>query len=251
MALGIFSIALTVLSVLFKTSVGVLQGTNSRDSAEQNLMKASTAVFRDLSLASPSLLARTRVAPSLGGGDDGEALWFLSPIDPVSGEMVFHSDDSSPVWQRNVLYYITVPLGHDAQFAQTCAGTAGPGNFDQACPHKVLIRKVIDSGAPTVATDESTEESLLSDVSTYLTRPNGYNVSGIQESGVEEVRIISTEMLSFRTFPGITPQEIRVTLNAVPILEARREVALGTTPLHDHPLNKVREFSVFLRNQTP
>ncbi len=247
-SLALFSILMVVAGTLFVKAVGVWRGSERGDTAKRELTRARVALTRELALTDPATLARARVPPSLGAGDDGEALWFLSPIDPVSGDMVHLSADAQPFWQRNVLFYLTVPLNHDALFHQSCAGAAGPTGYETACPHKVLIRKVIDSGVPTDPADESTLETLIGDISPYLTRPVGYDATGLTEAGVEEVQIVANQLLSFESFPGAVPTELRLDLRAVAIGEAARTLAVGSVSLRDTDLTEIHQVSVFLKN---
>ncbi|MEW6281946.1 MAG: hypothetical protein AB1758_25300 [Candidatus Eremiobacterota bacterium] len=247
-SVGIFSVMLVVTALLFNDSIKVWRSTSGADTANREMRKARTALERDLILARPSELRRVAVPDSLGGGgNDGEALWFLSPVDPATGTMV-RKADGTPFWQRNILYYMVVPNNHQNTFKMSCTGGAGPGGFDDRCPHKVLIRKVIDSGTPTVVTDETTEETLLPDVSAYLTRPNGYDLSGMGgEPGLAETRVVGAQLLTFfsQSVPG---PEVAVTLQAVAVDEARRQIQLGTAALSSGPFSYSFPFSVFLRN---
>lgn len=245
---SVFSLLLAILGVLFLKSLELWRGSSAGSDVQTEFLKARPLLQSDLVLTSPTLWQRSEVPSSLGGGKDGQAVWFLSPVDPSSSKVITRTSDGSPVWQRTVLYYLTVPTDHNSLFGSTCAGGSGPNGFNQTCPHKVLIKKVIDTGTKTLPDDSSTEETLPSNMESYLTRPVGYDVSGLKESGVEEVKLVAKNLLSFLVQPGVEPSEIEVVLSAVPLEQIRREVALGTTLLHENRLLQESRFSVFPKN---
>lgn len=250
---AIFSLLLTVVAVLLFQSVGVYRRTNGTDTALREMRKARAALERDLVLASPNQIRRARVPASLGGGDDGEALWFLSPVDPTATPpTVVRKRDGTPFWQRNILYYLVVPSNHNTTFGMSCAGGTDPNGYDDRCPHKVLIRKVIDSGVPTVATDETTEETLLPSVAGYTSRPNGYSLAGMPDPAPTQASIAAAQLLCFESVtapaPNNVPTELFVDLRALSIEEARREMRVGTDPGYTSRFTHQAPFSVFMRN---
>ena len=170
-----FSLVALLSFLLLSRSVGLWTHVVEAESAGLELSKATQALRGDLLLADLGECKRAEVPASLpGGGKDGCALWFLSAVDPNSGELI-RKPDGTPFWQKNVLYYLVAPSGHLDFCGIDCEGGLGPDGFDDRCPHKVLVRKVIDSGVPTnPETDpDATEEELLTDVSVYRTRPQG------------------------------------------------------------------------------
>ncbi len=248
---GIFSALMAVVALLFSSSVSLYRRTNSADSAMRELRKARAALERDLVLASPTVVRRTQVPSSLGAGMDGEALWFLSPVDPATGATI-RRPNGRLCWQRNILYYLVVPDNHDATFGMTCVGGAAANGYDDRCPHKVLIRKVIDSGAPTVALDLSTEEALLPSVAGYLSRPVGFDLSAMADPAPTQRSIVASHLLTFETFtapaPKSLPTEVLVDLRALAAEDARREMRVGADPAYDCRFTRQGPFSVFLRN---
>ncbi|MBI3925133.1 MAG: hypothetical protein HY319_06300 [Armatimonadetes bacterium] len=245
-SLGLFTLLLVILTLLFTQTLGVWRKIDSADTADREIRKAVAALRSDLQLASPSRLNRTQVPPSLGAGNDGEALWFLSPI-ATSGQMAHKQDSAEPLWQRNILYYLVVPQNHNPTFGMNCSGIAGPTGYEAACSHKVLIRKVIDSGVATVPTDESTEETLIADITPYLTHPNGYDLSGMNEPGVEHQEIVASRLLTFES-QNAGPSEVSVELRAVALQDAQRETRLGSVSMYTGRFTAVAPFSVFLKN---
>lgn len=253
-----FSVAELLVTMALFTVLGLLayamldQGmvswrkVSGNQSASLQLAKVQRFLQRDLVQAGVTRMSDATVPPSLAGAGDGKAIWFLSAVDPLSGE-VARKTDGRAFWMRNILYYLVVPGGHTS-----CAGGAGPGGLDDRCPHKVLIRKVIDQAPPSDPEDATTEETLLTDVSAYLTRPLGPDTSAMSlEPGVERVEALASQMLWFDVkrppdprFPG----EVMADLRACSLDELRQNLRLGVDPLYKSPFTQVRTLSVFPRN---
>lgn len=249
---GIFTLVMIVLVSLFNQSLLVWRNTSGSDTANRELRKVRASLERDLVLSQPDQLARVSVSDHLsGGGKDGEALWFLSPVDPATGQIA-RKDDGSPMWMRNILYYLVVPANHDATFGMNCKGGPGPGGYDDRCPHKLLVRKVIDSGTATIASDETTEETLIPDITPYLTQPAGFDLSGMAEAGLEDKRIVANSLLTFSSQSAPPPEnvgtEVAVDVRALSLEEARRSIQVGNAPASTSQFTLQSPFSVFLRN---
>lgn len=247
---GLFAALLVVTAALFTQTMRFWRSSSSSDTANRELRKARGALARDLALASAAQLDRGPVPSSLGGADDGEALWFLSPVDPNSGQAA-HLQAGGPFWQRNVLYYLVVPANHDATFGMSCTGTPdGASGYESACGHKVLVRKQIDSGPATDATDEASIETLLPDVAVYMTRPNGFDTSGmLAEPGLEDVEIVASYLLHFESATGGIPNAVDIDLRAVALEDAQKEISLGSiSVLMMERFTRHAPFSAFLQN---
>lgn len=243
-AAGVFSALLLVVLALFNQSIYVWRATSSSDGANRELRKARVALERDLELTNLTQVARVNVPGHLSGGvADGQALWFLSPLDPATGRLVT-DEDGKPVWQRNILYYLVVPTNHSTLFGMTCAGGGNSKGMDDRCPHKLLIRRVIDFGTPTDPADPATAESLIpaGSIAPYLQQPPG----GFDISGWPDARIVASNLLTFESTDGTGA--INVDVRAVGIDEARREAHLGVDALYDSRFTEQHPFSVFPRN---
>jgi hypothetical protein len=200
------------------------------------LRKAQRALHDELSRGAFSEIRTRRTPASLaGGGFDGDAVWMLSARDPVTGQFM-RKTDGTPFWQRNVIFYPAVPLN------DPCPGGADADGYDDRCPHKVLVEKVVDRNPATVPGDESSEETLLTpaEVVAHLTRPNGSSVQG----GSLRAQGLLTCRLQLAPRPEY-PREVRVDLRAVSVVEARKKVALGTAPLGSGPYTTQNLFSAF------
>lgn len=195
-SLAIFAVILVMTTFIMAQAKSAWVVNNSEEAASVRLRTALGPLQRDFSLGSHENIAQAPVPASLGGGGkDGDALWFLSPIDPGTKEMV-RNTAGEPVWQRNILYYLSVPLDHYG-----CAGTLGPDGYDEGCPHKVMVRKVINNPAA------DGTQALLKNASAHLGRPSSNTATGPLQPGVEESHIIGSNLLWFRVLPNPTGGE--------------------------------------------
>ena len=172
----------------------------------------------------------------------GDLLWFLTSISPQGGQA--QHDDGRPFWQRNTLYYLAKPLNHQEIF-QTDCGT-DPG----LCPHKILIRKILDTGVPTTPDGlATTEEQVMTSQAarSFATTPSG--LYPLPEEGVESVDVIATGLLSlsFAVNPkGVSPGEVEVTLKGFDLTKGHEKVRLGLDDLTESTRTEELRFSVFL-----
>jgi hypothetical protein len=177
-------------------------------------------------------------------GSDGDALWFLSAVDPLTGDFV-RNDDGSPRWQRNILYYPVVPNGlADVEFQGSGVDDNG---YEVSYPYKLLVRKQIDFGAPTLAGDPAQEEELITDITPYLERPQNLTFPA---NDCETVNLTANHFLSFRATLVPELRSVRFVLQAAAIEEARREFPLGTKSLLDPRFLMERQFEIFPENRT-
>lgn len=248
LALTMFSVMMTAAYLFLDQGVKLWKNVSASESSGLELKKAQTRLERDL-LETAFSTARVADVPAglPGGAPDGRAVWFLSALDP-QGKVV--QKDGLPFWQRNVLYYLVVPAGHTG-----CTGGAGPAGPDDRCVHKVLIRKVIDSGPTTTPTSdfELTAETSLLDVTPYLTRPNSATLEGMRssEAGLESATVVAQDILCWdvRLSPDPRcPGEIEVDLKDVAVDEARHHVKLGVDSLAESRFAVSYLFSVMPRN---
>ncbi|MEW6282596.1 MAG: prepilin-type N-terminal cleavage/methylation domain-containing protein, partial [Candidatus Eremiobacterota bacterium] len=253
MALAIFSLVGMLAYLALSNGVRLWKGVTDSEGASVEMRKASVRLERDLALTELSSLVVAPGPNSLGPAPDGNAVCFLSPVDPATGQ-VARRKDGNPFWQRNILYYLVVPTNHQALFGSTCAGGVGPNGLDDRCPHKVLVRKVIDSGGATQpGAPESTAERPLTNLTPYLTRPNGYSLTAMGgEPGLSQVEIVGARLLTFRVEvapePTRTLQEVVVTLQGVALAEARKRLRVGQDPLSTGPFTRSLTLSVIPGN---
>jgi prepilin-type N-terminal cleavage/methylation domain-containing protein len=252
-SISIFSVALMVLGLALTSSRNLLAETTGSSNASQELRKVYLALEEDIRA---SAYSETETGVSIvgpGSGISGDAFWFLSAKDPATG-ISARASNGRPLWQRNILYYTAVPTNHAALYGYDCTGGANSDGYDVQCPHKVLIRKVIDSGGVTTPTDEATQESLLapSAIATHLTAPAGFLVplSGASE---EEAKVVAPAVLTFRVakapVSATWPDELSFSLQATSLQELGKGVAVGTTDLESAPQTESMEFSIFPENR--
>ena len=250
---AVFSIAMVVLAYALTASKTLLADTSGSSAASQSMRKVYLELEEDLR---SSAFAKTAVGQSMaapGTGVSGDVLWFLSSEDPVTGAKVW-GKNGEPLWQRNILYYTAVPTNHSTLYGFNCTGGSNTDGYDVHCPHKVLIRKVIDSGPTTVPTDESTQETILAagDIASYLTVPTGFKVP-ITNPGVDEAKVIAPALLTFRAqrAPDAVnyPDELRLKLQATALEDLGKSTALGTADLEQARQTETMEFSIFPVNK--
>ena len=236
LSIALLAVLMLVTSAALKNSQILWRQMVGSTDAEDQLRRVHAVIQRDMEMAG-SQIGVTNVTASLGGGAtaDGSAFWCLSPLD--SSGRVARKYNGTPLYQRNVLYYLIVPNNHQQVYGTTCAGGAGPGGYDDRCPHKVLVRKVIDSGTVTTSTDELTEETLMTpaQVAPYLTRPTGLSAANMNsEVGVQSVSLVGRQLLWFKV--DTTPAPVQFEIRATNLLRANRTLRVGTVSLYNDPL---------------
>lgn len=248
LALTMFSVMLTAAYLFLDQGVKLWKNVSGSESSGLDLKRVQTRLERDMLETSFASARVTDVPASLpGGAPDGRALSFLSALDD-EGNLI--QKDGVPFWQRNVLYYLVVPAGHTE-----CAGGAGPAGTDDRCVHKILIRKVIDTGTPTTPDGdlELTVEAPLLDVTPYLTRPAGSSLESMLgvEPGLESATVVAKDLLSWDVLLSPDPRspgEVEIDLRDVAVEEARNHVKLGVDSLAATRFTVNYLFSVVPRN---
>ena len=234
-AMSILAVLMFFLAEALRYTQGLFRSSVGNADASLGLRKLATRLRFDLLKIQPTAVQCCPGLATMTAAPDSDALWMLSNSDPVSGVPVYRAD-GTPFWQRTVLYYAVTPLNHAGLFGYTCPGGAGPDGRDDRCPHKVMIRKLIDFGPVTTMSDESTAEALMTpaQAAVYFTRPNGYNTAALKlEPGVHQVELLSPLLLGFQAQVGV--KDVTVNLRAVTLPRARRSIAVGATSLYDSP----------------
>ena len=236
LAMGSLITLMTALTL--SNSIKIFNNTSGRDSAMRELNKARRALELDLNQASEDF-SIVQTPASLGGGADGDAINYLSAVNVTDGTIATLPDGSgNPYFFQNIFYYITVPANHDALFGVSCVG-GNEGGYDYNCPHKILIRAVEEQNPTYDPSDDTTVETLLSSLSTFLVRPTGFPNTLARDT-------VAINLLTFQMVQ--VGQEIRVDLRAVSLADARRKVSIGTTSFRDTGYTLQYRFSVFPRN---
>lgn len=248
LALGLFTLLGVIGAYALRGSIQVHNRVSSQQAAEQSINRAVSRLDRELLAASAFELDTADVPAHLGGGGlDGQAVWFLSDVDPATGQSM-RTLDGSAFWQKTILYYLVVPNNHAALCGYTCAGGVAPsGSYDDRCPHKVLVRKVLDVGSNTDPTDETTAETLPGNVNAWLTQPDAFDVSGLAgEPDVEQVEVVAGDLLWFTV--EVAAPEVTVTVKAAPWSDLERRLAVGSVSLEDQPGVREHRYTITLRH---
>lgn len=245
LAAALMSGLLLVLGEAMRQSQTVFRTTSGTADASTELRSVSQRLRRELLQTKLSEVRTVDTPATFGGAPDGKAIWFLSNVD-ASGVPRF-TTGGAPFWHRNVIYYIRVPQGHAQLFGYDCGGGAGPGGYDDRCPHKVIVRKEVDSGTLTNYPDEATVEPILpagTVTGSYLTRPSRYDTSAMNsEPGVVQAQVVGRLFLTFTAQE--TSSEVTADFRAVSLPRARKEAAIGTTSLFNKPFTYHFGLSVY------
>jgi prepilin-type N-terminal cleavage/methylation domain-containing protein len=236
-SLGVTVLLFAVTFILLKTSVVSWNRVSGDQNVSGQLLKAESWLRRDLFGSSYSALD-TAPGPSTLAGRDGDALWFLSAVDPDTDEFI-RNDDGTPRWQRNILYYPVIASGLDLEHS---GGGIDAGGYEVSYPYKLLVRKVIDSGGATDPLLPATQEALITDITPFLEQPTGYDFpSGDSES----VTIVARSLLSFQVTTNDTLRRVDITLQAANTQEAGKLFAIGTRSLVNPQFLMLRQFVVY------
>lgn len=249
LSMALFALLMALLVSALRQSQRIYRTVQGSSDADSQLKRVAHRMRQEIAAASRTSLSRAQVPAHLAGGADGDAVWFLSDVDRFG--RIYRKTDGTPFWQNNVIYYLVVPANHASLYGFNCQGVNVAG-YEDACPHKVLIRKVIDnpSNGATNSAVESTEDELLSaaQMANYLTQPNGLKLTAMSsEPGAVAASVMARALLTMRVYafsPPAQNTEVRVDLRAVGLASAQREMAVGRTALSDSPHTAQWEFSI-------
>lgn len=244
---GLFSIFSLVSYSLLNSGVKLwLSSESSRDVTEQ-LQKARAILQTDLKEASIDEILVSRTAQPDESFETGDILNLLSPYNPEL-ENMGRRHDGTALWQRNVLYYSAIIKEHDRVFPVNC-----PGQSRQSvCPHKVLVRRVLDTGVRTrpQSPDKEVETLLpLRDLKAELLIPDNLT-SSLESSDTRRSPIVALGLVQVRfEFPAVggLPGEVRVKLQGFDVSQAGKNV-LFNQDLSKSPYTHTVDFSVFPDN---
>ncbi len=247
LALSLLAVFMLVGYQALRMADGVFRQVSGNEDAAMQLKRAVRYMQKDIVSSNVMRMTLTNVTAGLpGGAADGSALCLLTGADRGVGDMV-SKEGGEPFWQRNILYYLSTPQG------DPCQGGADANGFDDRCPHKCLVRKIIDDPPATAATDNpQNDEALITNLTPYLTRSLGRtNISNmLGEANVEQVELVARGLVGMRVQinadPNI-PNEVRLTVTALNQPRGQK-LALGTVALSGQGGLLVNELSIFPRN---
>lgn len=244
---AIFSGFLVVSYLLLHSGLGVWRKTAGSQDVDVELLKARDTLRRDLLQAS-FVQCRVSDYPSLTSTDNtGDVLWMLSAEDPATGELA-RDPDGVPFWQRNVVYYCVVPTDHDKYYGTAC-GARRPTD----CPHKVLVRRVVDDGPLTRPNSRVKNEEKLLETATlnglFLIPTDRRSIPG----GDRNTQVVAAGVLDFKVSlapDAEWPEEVRVQLVGLPEQVDGKRLELGKGDPHASSYAHSLTFSVQPGNTT-
>ncbi len=238
---ALFSLVTALLLLALGEGLKLWQRIDSSNQVQKNLNQAFFYLRNDLEQADPGNIARKRVTSSAGNGD---VIWFLSAKDPAqtNRDLAFIRDPATGAaeWQTNVSYYLIRPNNYQALSNGYLPAIDPDPNNDFYAPHKLLIRKIVDTGDP---------ETLLSPVQVdqYTTAPNGFDLSGFgAEPGLVESKVVASSLLSFEN--ALTNNAATIDLRAARIREAEKSVAVGNVSLRNSRFTTLQRGHILLKN---
>ena len=235
---------------LLNMSSSVFHQVSGHDDGELQMKKISRRLQKDLVASNIDSVRLAPVTDTAGVASDAVSMLTMKRDDNANGE-VCTTEAGEPFWQRNIIYYLVRPQG------DACAPQADADGYEDACPHKVAIRKVVDSGVatePQPAGDPVNDsEEALDNLAPYLTRPPAdYDVSTmLGEPGVTAAEVVAINLLSMRITQDPEPDapgEVYIELRAFNEEDARNKIPVGTILLSNTGKAFTQVLSCFPRN---
>ena len=243
---GLFSAFSVVAYYLLALGLGLWSRVESSQDVSEQLLKARDMLLTDLSETSINELIVSRFSNSSDTFQAGDVLCLLSPQDPIRKE-VGRRGDGTAYWQRNLLYYSAVPSDHGELFPVGCAGRYA------TCPHKFLIRRILDTGPVTRYRSALADVERLLPVTSLegeLLVPEDFH-SDLRSPESGRTALVASGILDFSVRlapPDGLPGEVEVTLKGFDVREAGKKVNFRETDLETSPYTHTVKFSVFPRN---
>ena len=246
LAMALLTLFMAVGYSMLKMADKVYRHIAGNEDAAMQLKRAARYMQKDLVATNIGNVTVDNVPAGLpGGAFDGSAICLLSNAENGTGDAVIKGV-GEPFWQRNILYYCIAPQG------DPCQGGADAGGFDDRCPHKLLIRKIIDVAPATTALDVPPTDEVNATISGFLTRPIGpKDISNLLgQANVTQIDLVARGIVSMQVQvqpnPNL-PNEITVHLSALNVPKGQK-LAVGTQALTGNGALLVNDFSVFPRN---
>lgn len=228
-------------------SMKVYQRVAGHEDGALQMKRASRHLYKDLLQGYFTDVLVERINNPAGTGDFGDGVGVLSNREGNEARGIsVPTADGAPFWQRNVIYYVAPSL------LDPCTGGADVDGYEDMCPHKYLLRKVVDNPPATDPLTPANQEIRLPSLAGYLDRPAGLNVGPMYaQPGLTHVEVIATNLLTMRVqknpdpnFPG----EVLVTLRAFNAPASYKNTNVGSTLLSNHANTLTHVISVFPRN---
>lgn len=229
---SLFMLVLAMLFMVLKLGFETWRTVSARDSAQRQVRRLQLQLTRDVQRASTGGVT---VAPTAdfagvsGGNFDGGILWFQSNVDLPSG-LVIRDPSAVPIYQNTIVYYLAKPSNalHTSRYGYSCqnwvgANTADP---DRVCPHKVLIRLVLQKVAhapPDYTPQDPTYTP--AELGVHCVRPADLLLTNISGAEVIEKKVICDQILYF--LPSRNGGAIDFDVRVTRAREAEAKVGVG------------------------
>lgn len=226
---ALFSMLMLVFGAILTVGLRAWRNMEARHLAERDLRQASYRLLKDLKSSRAD-----RVRTSTLANMDGQVLWFSTCL-RRNGEPC-RDPDGEPIWQGTIAYYLIRPdpTWHSQLYGSSCSSWAGPGT-DAFCPHKLLIRRRIETMPHTAMPATSAEsEPLPANVDPFTgptTRPIDWFLSNLPNPGGQAVEtdVVARTLLEFSATPSVgNPDLLAIRLGAVRRLEAQKVLSVGS-----------------------
>ena len=233
LSMAVFSVLTLISSMALRMVSKVWQRASARDLALRELLKASAWLERDLvnGFRAPQQSSFGPVQSGSGATRSGDALALIVPAHDQDSLRL--TPDGVAQADQLVTYYLTVPT---AQASGPFAGDAE--GYEEQCPWKWLVRCQEAAPAPgapgqTPAIPAGWLASTVIQQPTTLWKTN-------------DRQVVALQLLQFRVQQG--PPLWQLSLTAVAIGDARRQLALGSVPLGGSRFTLTHQVAVQVRN---
>lgn len=226
---GLFAMLILVFGAMLTLGLRAWRNMEARHMAERDLRQSSFQLLKDLKGSRPD-----RIRTSLLSNLDGQVLWFSTSL-RRNGEPC-RDPDGEPIWQGTIVYYLIRPdaAWHIQLYGSACNSWSGPGP-DAFCPHKLMIRRRIETLPHTAVPATAAEsEPLPATVDPYTgpsTRPTDWFLSNLPNPGgdVVETEAVARTLLEFSAAPAVAnPDLLTLRFGALRRLEAQKVLAVGS-----------------------
>ncbi|MCW5869790.1 MAG: hypothetical protein KIS61_21215 [Candidatus Eremiobacteraeota bacterium] len=229
-SLSIFALMSVVFVVVLKNVTDLWRKADAKDDVIRQLLKARSALARDLMNASskPSEVGVAQVGPHGNPGYDGAALSFLSS-DSGSNLANWTVDPHGRAqFQSQITYYLVVPAVPNPNGVSVTGGAADANGYEQQNPFKWLIRRV-DTGVSVFNAGWNS----------WLVQPGSTTLPAGQ-------KLVAERMLGFRILK--TGPLWSFELSAVALRDAQKHIALGQVPLARSSYTITERFGIRTNN---
>ena len=229
---GLFALVTGMLFAVLTLGFKTWRTVSARDAAQRQVRRLQLQLTRDIQRAAMNsiTLAPTADFAGVNGGNfDGGIIWFQSNVDLVSGQAI-RDPSAVPIQQNTVVYYLTKPSNalHTSRYGYSCQTWSGAGsaNPDEVCPHKALVRLVLQKVAhPPPDYTPQDPPYTPGELNAFCLRPDDLLLTNIVGAEVIEKRVICDQILYF--LPSRNGGSIEFDVRVARAREAEAMVGVG------------------------